>query len=408
MKTYTSEMHKRSCPATSSEGIQPPLTWIVVSCLALSSSLASADVNDTFSPYLSAGYGYNSNLFLLQNDQAAITTLGTSNKAESFHILAAGLNMNWKPGRQVITGHVEANKVNFDTYKILDYNGHDVALKWNWLVNEQLTGEAGISEIQKLAPFLYTKRPLYNLLTSRNVFLNSNIKLNNRWLLKLGTDKAQYSYTDVTQQNNDLEINSYNTGIRYSTPRGSKFDFNSSVSYGDYPNQINTTNKYTQYDNGISFDWNSTEKTRVYGKVNYTSRKYPNAQQRDYSGITGRASADWLVSGKTTLSITAFRDIGTYITDTSSYQITQGVSGYSLWHARSDVDIKLSARHESIDYLSTPNRLDKLSLATLDITYTLLRNTTLEFVAERGVRSSNIDGNSYGYNSVTVGLNHAF
>lgn len=408
MKTYTNEMHKHSYPATSGEVIRPQLTWIVVSSFALSSSLASADVNDTFSPYLSAAYSYNSNLFLLQNDQAAISTLGTTNKAESFHTLAAGLNMNWKPGRQIITGHIEANKVNFDTYKVLDYNGHDVALKWNWLVNESLKGETGISEIQKLAPFLYTKRPLYNLLTTRNAFLTSNIKLNNRWFLRLGTDKAQYSYTDVTQQNNDLEISSYNAGIRYLTPRGSKFDFTSAVSYGDYPNQINTTNKYAQYDNGISFDWNSTEKTRMYGKINYTSRKYPNAQQRDYSGITGRASADWSVSDKTTLSFTAYRDINTYITDTSSYQITQGISGYSLWHARSDVDIKLSARHESIDYLSTPNRLDKLSLATLGITYILLRNTTFEFIAERGIRSSNIDGNSYGYNSFTVGLNHAF
>jgi hypothetical protein len=43
---------------------------------------------------------YNSNLFLLPNEQAALATLGTTSTAESYQTYAAGVKMNWKLGRQ--------------------------------------------------------------------------------------------------------------------------------------------------------------------------------------------------------------------------------------------------------------------------------------------------------------------
>ena len=377
-------------------------------CVSSFSTLAHATISDTFSPYVSPLYGYNSNLFLLQNEQAALATLGTTNMAESYHAVAAGINMNWEAGRQIISGHAEASKVNFDTYKTLDYNGHDLAIKWDWLVDDTLLGDVGTSETLTLAPFLYTKKPLANLLTTRKAFFNGNIKLNNRWQLKLGTERTQYTNSDVTQQYNNLNIDTYKTGVSYLTPKGSKIDFNSSVSNGNYPDQPTPADTYTQYDNGISFDWVATGKTRVQGKVNYTRRDYPNAQQQNYAGVTGRISADWAATGKTTLNLALYREISTYITSTSSYDVTQGISAKTTWLATSNITVNLSLKHDSIDYLNTPHRLDKLSTLDLDTSYTILRNTKLDIVAERGVRSSNIDGNSYRYNSLTVGLNHAF
>lgn len=383
--------------------IRKPLLALCVSGI---SSLAHANLNDTFSPYVSAAYGYNSNLFLLQNDQAALATLGTTTMSESFHVFAAGINMDWQTGRQHITGHAEANRVGFDTYKTLDYNGRDLAIKLNWVVGDTLLGDVGASDNVTLAPFLYTKKPLANLLTTRKAFVNGNIKLNNRWQLKLGADKSQYSNSDITQQYNDINIDTYNTGFRYLTPKGSKIDFNSSVSNGNYPNR--PTYAYTQHDNGVSFDWIATGKTKIQGKINYTKRDYPSAQQNNYSGVTGLISADWLVTGKTTLSLAIYRDISSYITATSSYDLTQGISAKASWLATSNIAAYLSAKHDSIDYLNTPHRLDELSTLDLGVTYTIVRNTKLDILAERGVRSSNIDGNSYRYNSLTLGLNHAF
>ncbi|WP_124948690.1 XrtB/PEP-CTERM-associated polysaccharide biosynthesis outer membrane protein EpsL [Sulfuriferula thiophila] len=375
-------------------------------CVSSFSSLAHANISDTFSPYVSAAYNYNSNLFLLQNEQAALATLGTTTMSESYKAYAAGVGMNWKTGRQVISGHAEASQINFDTYKTMDYTGHDLALKWDWLIGDTLLGDVGASETLTLAPFLYTKKPLANLLNTRKAFFNGNIKLNNRWQLKLGAEKTQKTNSDATQQYNDINIDTYKTGFRYLTPKGSKIDFNSSVSTGTYPNR--PLNAYNQYDNGIGFDWIATGKTRVQGKVNYTRRNYPDSQQLNYSGITGRISADWFITGKTTLNLALYRDINSFITDTSSYDVTQGISAKATWLATANVAVNLNAKHDSIDYLNTPHRKDELSTLNLDVAYTLLRNTKLDVVAERGVRSSNIDGNSYRYNSLTIGLNHAF
>jgi exopolysaccharide biosynthesis operon protein EpsL len=372
------------------------------------SAIAHADLSNTFSPYVSAATAYNSNLFLLQNDQAALATLGTTDMAETYQVYAAGVNMNWQLSRQVISGHAEISQVNFNTYKTMDYTGHDLALKWDWLVDSILQGDVGVSDKLTLAPFLYTKKPIANLLTTRKAFVNSFIKLNNRWQVKLGADTTHNTNSDSTQQNNDLTINSYNAGFRYITPKGSTFDFLSKVSNGNYPEQATTLLTYTQYDNGVTFNWIATGKTKINGKINYTKRDYPNAQQNNYAGVTGRIAADWFITSKTTLNLALYRDLNSYITSTSSYDTTQGISAQATWLATSKLSATLLGKHEIIDYLSTPARKDELTIASLDLGYQLFRKTKIDLIAERGVRHSDAPLNSYRYNSVTLGLNNAF
>jgi Uncharacterized protein conserved in bacteria (DUF2320). len=110
--------------------------------------------------------------------------------------------------------------------------------------------------------------------------------------------KTSPAIATISQVFNDSDINTYKTGFRYLTRKGSKIDFNSTVSNASYPTQPTTVNSYNQYDNGIGFDWVATGKTRIEGKVNYTKRDYPEAPQQNYSGVTGRISADWAATGK--------------------------------------------------------------------------------------------------------------
>jgi hypothetical protein len=316
--------------------------------------------------------------------------------------------MNWQLSRQLISGHAEISQANFNTYNTLNYTGHDLALKWDWLVDSILQGDVGVSDKLTLAPFLYTKKPIANLLTTRKAFFNSFIKLNNRWQVKLGADTTHNTNSDSTQQNNNLNIDSYNAGFRYITPKGSTFDFISKISNGNYPEQVTNLYTYTQYDNGITFNWIATGKTTLSGKLNYTKRDYPNGQQNNYAGVTGRITADWFTTSKTRLNLSIYRDINTYITSTSSYDITQGVSAQAIWLATNKITATLVGKHEVIDYQSTPARTDELTTASLDLGYQLFRKTKVDLITERGVRHSDAALNSYRYNSVMLGLNNAF
>ncbi|MFA5171862.1 MAG: XrtB/PEP-CTERM-associated polysaccharide biosynthesis outer membrane protein EpsL [Sulfuriferula sp.] len=376
------------------------------------SALAHADLSNTFSPYVGATTAYNSNLFLLQNDQAALATLGTTDMSETYQAYAAGVTMNWQLSRQLISGRAEINQVNFNTYKTMDYTGHDLALKWDWLVDGILQGEVGVSDTLTLAPFLYTKQPIANLLTTRKAYINSFIKLNNRWQIKLGADTTHKTNSEASQQNNDINIDSYNAGFRYLTPKGSKFDFNSKVSNGNYPSQLTPIHTYTQYDNGISFEWVATGKTKLSGKINYTKRDYPNSQQNNYSGVTGRIAADWLVTSKTTLNLAIYRELNSFLVQSatfdSSYDVAQGMSVQATWLTTNKITTTVAGKHETINYQSTPARTDKLTSASMDLTYQLFRKTKIDLIAERGVRQSNLDGNSYRYNSFMLGINNAF
>jgi exopolysaccharide biosynthesis operon protein EpsL len=388
-----------------------PKTILVISLMS-ASTLAHADLNNTFSPYIGAMTAYNSNLFLLQNDQAALSTLGTTDMSETYQAYSAGVNMNWQLSRQLISGRAEVSQVDFNTYKTMNYTGHDLALKWDWLIDSIVQGDTGVSETLTLAPFLYTKQPIANLLTTRKAFINSYIKLDNRWLLKLGADITRKTNSIASQQNNDIDIDSYNAGFRYLTPKGSKFDFNSMISNGNYPSQPTSIHTYTQYDNGISFEWAVTGKTSLHGKINYTQRDYANSTQNNYSGVTGRIAADWLVTSKTTLNLSVYRDLNSFIVHTASYDsnydLTQGVSIQATWLATNKITTNLTGKRETIDFQSTPTRTDELTTGTLDVSYQLFRKTKIDLIAERGVRHSNIDFNSYRYNSFTLNLNNAF
>lgn len=371
-------------------------------------AFAHADINDTFTPYVAANYIYNDNLFLLPNEQTALTNLGRTRMSESYQTYAAGINLYKPISRQIISGHIEINRTNFDTYTNMNYTGRDLLFNWDWVIQDAIRGDAGVADTLSLAPFIYTKTPLANLVSTRRYYADSYFRIHDRWSFKLGAEKLHSTNSDATQQFNNADIDTYKTGLRYITPKESKIEFTSLMSRGQYPGQTNSFNTFNQYDNGIDFDWKATGKTNLIGRAYFTKRDYPNASQQNFTGATGAITANWAATGKTSISLGLYRNIGSYITSTSNYQVTQGVLASAIWLATSTVTTTLTARWENVDYLNTPRQTDDVSTLGLGITYMVLRNTRLNLNLQHGERNSNIASQSYRYNSLLVGLNSSF
>ena len=395
--------------------------YLLLLCSCVTSTVAHADLSDTFSPFVATNFNYNSNLFALQNDQAALNVLGSNQTSDYISTLAAGVNMNWKLSQQVVAGHAIVNQSWFNTYKTLDNNGSDLALQWNWQVDDRLLGTIGITRTTQLGNLTYIQQPVNDTFTTQTTFFTGGLKFDNHWQLNLGANAVSYDNSVVSQQPFNLTVNSVNAGMQYTSAKGSKVEWNNQFSTGNYPDiQYNgitpVTDKFTQTDNGIKFDWIKSGKTQISGAINYTRHISPDNPAQSYAGATGRIETTWLITGDTTVDWQVYRNIQTYDTSTTSYQLVQGSTLVFTWLATSKITANLRLLSDGIDYpsnsgLTAPGgslRHDRVNIASAGVNYLLMRNTKLALSVERGVRASNANGFSYTYNSVTLGLQQSF
>ena len=387
----------------------------------MSSASRAEDYEDTFTPYVRGVYGYDSNLFRLQNDQEANAVLGTTDTSESFYTLAAGMDVNLRVSRQVIRAHAEYNQTWFSQYSLLDYDGRDAYLKWDWLVGRVARGDVGIAETLTQASYANVKQPVSNLIRTRQRFFNAAIKLDNPWLVKFGAQRVDTDNNASVQQALDATVDSVNAGVQYTSSKGSTVELISRRSDGQYPNRqlvglAPIDNDYLQWDNGVAVAWAPFGKTQVSGRLNYTQRDYAEVPQRDFSGLTGLLAMDWMVTGKTTLRASLHRDIGALENETASYTLNQGIALGADWKPTAKLVFNAQLRHDDIAYagdpgfvLSTaPAREDRLTTVQAGMQYSVLRNTMLGLVLKRGVRDSSEAFSSYGYNSALINLRSEF
>lgn len=376
---------------------------------------------DTFAPYVRGLYGYDSNLFRLQNDQSAKAVLGTTDTSETFHTLGAGMDVNLRISRQVIQAHAEVNQTRFDKYSQLNYDGRDTYLQWNWLVGDLAAGNIGIAESVTQASFVNIQQPINNLIRTRKTFFNGAVNVGAPWKVKLGVDRTNISNDAAIQQALDSTIDTVSAGVQYQTRKGTQVEWVSQRSDGKYPNpqivgQAPVSNGYEQWDNGVKMHWSATEKTALSGRLNYTQRSYTDLPQRNFSGITGRLAMDWFVTAKTTLKAALYRDIGAVIYPTASYAVDQGASFGATWAPTVKVGVDVQFRHDRINYTGDPGfiltaapaRRDQLNSIQAGVNYKVLRNTTLGLVVQRGVVHSNQALMSYKYNSAVFNLHSVF
>lgn len=389
--------------------------------LTMTSTAANADPDGFFSPYVSGSYNYDSNFFRLQNDQAAMARLGTSNMAESYLQFAAGANVNWHLSRQLIKAKAEVNRTLFNKYKMLDFDGHDTLLQWDWLIGSALSGDVGVSEKTAQGSFVNIQQPINNLITLKQAFFHGGIQLGAPWKVKFGVEKNESTNSLASQKTLDSTVDTYKAGLQYQTRKGSLFELISQMSDGRYPNRqvvglAPIDNGYKQWDNGIQATWEPSGKTKLLGHLNYTQRRYADVPQRNFSGFTGLISATWQVTEKTGLGLLVYRDIGVVENTTASYSVNRGVALTGSWKATDKVAFNLNVAQSRIAYtgdpgfvLSTgPAREDKLSTLQAGVNYAVFRNTSLGLQLQRGVNQSNQDLLSYRFNSVMLNLRSAF
>lgn len=384
-----------------------PLAGLAVALSALMAQPAMAKEGDTFRPFVSYTRYYDSNLYrLADSEQNLVPEL-----SDQYSVLSVGLNVDWQPGRQRITASAAKNLVRFSRYSNLDYDGSDYQLKWNWRLGNYWSGQVGATEsVTQSSLSDQLGLPVNNTVTRENRFANAEWQFHPRWHVGVGAAAATSTNSTAGLAPADYEDTSVSATLGYATPKGSKLRVQLRQVDGEYPNRPVTyvDRLYTQTEYNLLGDWSVTGKLTARGRIGYTQRENDTQSQRDFSGVTGRVSADYFPTGKTMLTWALYREISNSDDLNASYQLNTGTSLGAAWMLTSKITLRANGSFENrtsegdtgVVIPGLVQRDEDTLSGSLSLSYSPVRMATINVGLQAGRRDSNTSANDYTFRSM--------
>jgi exopolysaccharide biosynthesis operon protein EpsL len=396
------------------------LPYASLGLFALLALPALADEAGTFHPFVSYTRYYDSNLFRLADDESTVlveddvpVVVTRDSASDQYGILSAGLNVDWTPGRQRILASAAKNWVRFSRYSSLDYDGSDYRLRWNWQLGNRWSGNIGASETLTQTSFAdwYAGEIASNELTYRTQFAGAEWQFHPRWHVGLSGSATTATNSTAIRTPLDYEQGSVAATAGYTTPKGSRLLLQVNRIDGEYPNRPLA---YTQTEYNFLGDWKVDGKVTAHAKIGYIQRDNETFAGDDFSGVGGRVSADYLISGKSMLSWAIYRETMPSDDVFASYQLRTGTSLAAIWATTPKFSVRSSASYENRSFrgdagvaLFTRRDEDTVS-GSLSLGYTPRRWATAELGVQAGRRDADFAFNDYSFRSVFASLRTEF
>jgi exopolysaccharide biosynthesis operon protein EpsL len=400
---------------------------LLATAAALLAVPAHAKEGDTFRPFVSYARYYDDNLFRLAKDEQTFVVqdgvpvvIDHDSASDQYGVLSAGLNVDWKPGRQHITASATRNWVRFSRYTTLDYDGSDYQGRWNWRLGDRFSGLLGATESVTQSNFtdmtLHGLEAVNNKITRDHRFANAEWQFHPRWHVGAGASKIESSNTRLTVRDHDADIVSATLG--YTTLKRSKLRAEFRQADGAFPNRSPLDNRgraYTQTEYNLLGDWITSGKLVARGQVGYVQRENETHSDRDFSGAAGRVSADYSLSAKTMLTGAVYREIRNAETEDANYALTTGAMLGAAWMPTAKLTLRINTSFENrklegdVDpLLHLPQRKDDTASGMVSLSYAPVPMASIDLGLQAGRRDSNKDVYDYTFRSVFLSVRGDF
>lgn len=399
------------------------MRWIYLMIGVLGSGLAHAKDGDTFRPFVSLSLTRDDNILRLdKNEPAVVGGRFDPNpvRADTYRVLSAGATLDWKYSRQQVQATAAVNKTEFGRYTSLDYKGQDLRLNWSWQLGNRLRGTLGathsvtqtnISDLDFYFLFLTGSRVVNNLLTRDRTFLSVEWSLHPRWKVSTGLTRATSSNSQLIQRPLDSEENTVDLKLTYLTPKGGQLGGQVLRRDTLYPSRQLTgfsDRRYTQTEFNLLANWVAGGKSSGQFLLGLVDRQSQNLAARNFSGVTARATASYTPTGKTLVSLAAYREVNGAELANANFRLNTGMTLSGLWRVSNRVSLRANGQIENHNYNGDPGlvsttgvaRRDRIRQAGVTLSYVPLDLITLDLGLQYGERRSNLTNGSYAFTSV--------
>lgn len=397
---------------------------LLAAVLILAGLPAHAKEGDTFRPFVSAAYYYDNNLFRLDENEAP-----GFKREDRYGVLGAGINVDWKPGRQQVLVNASKTVVRYDRYGYLDFDGEDLKAAWNWRLGNRFSGNLGASKATTQSNFADIGL-VNNQVDRERRFGRAEWEFHPRWRIGAGLSTTDNTNSDPSLFSQDFQQDTYDVVVTYRTPKGSTLRGRVRRADSDFPTMkvlsyhpflpvvAVADNSHEQTEYAVLGDWHASGKLTLRGEAGWVKRQYENAlkgsfapyeplpvPRPDYSGFNGRLTGDWYATGKTLVSLSVYQELAGSTDINASSVLKRGASATAIWLIREKWRLNGDASLENRDFrgdmgAGTLQTEDDTLSAGLSLSYAPVRPVSMDLGVRTGRRDSNASAGDYTFNSV--------
>ena len=386
---------------------------ITISMLCLMASQAYAEGMVELQPYVRAGVLYDDNLFRFASKEEAAAD-GFDTLSDRVNTLAAGAQLNLRMSRQLIRVNASINDNQYHRYRFLDNTGKSYGIAWDWRLGNDVYGELSTSQSQSVAGFNDNDIIVRNLQTFIRQRASINWNVLSTWTLYGIAETTDFENDEAIFQPLDREDESQELGTRFQTSSGTQIGLFYRHLKSDFINRVGTSalifgrkNEQDQY--GLNLAWLPTLKTRFTGQISTIRFTRENALQDDFNGLNQRWNLDYALTGKTSLGLTAYRELTSVDDLLSTYVLFKGAGANASWNATSKLNFNASYGVGKREFLggssvfSVPvEREDNTKRLGLNMAYAPTEHASLQLRYVNEDRVSNINAFEYQFQSINL------
>jgi hypothetical protein len=300
-------------------------------------------------------------------------------------------------------------------------------------LGNRLSGNLGANESRSQSNF-DSVGLVNNQVTRKRYFGRAEWEFHPRWRIGGGHEETDNANSAPSQISNDFQQQAQDLVLSYQTPKGSKLRAQVRRVDAEFPNPeilsfvfIFPTevadNSYKQTEYNLLGDWRVSGKLTLRGQAGWVDREYENvlrgdlpgppqlSERPDYSSFSGRMTADWYATGKTLLSVSAYRELGVAGDINATSVLKTGASVNGVWLMREKWRLNAGLTYENHDYRGDPGtvqRNDDTLGESISLSYMPTRAVSVDLGVRAGRRDSNVNVEDYTFHSLFANVRADF
>jgi len=385
-----------------------------VSCLAVTSVLMLPVVPtyaalDKFQPYVTTRVRHDTNLFRRSSNE----------EDETIAYLGGGVKTDLKLSRQHLLIDAEAETAKYDNFNKLDHTRLKGRAVWAWQIGNLWNGQLGTRYSRSLRSFNQTTIREKDMRTTKVGYFEAGYQIHPDWRLVGAVNYNTVDYQERTRLERDFssglfEVQYRNTLNTRVGIRAKRTDYNLQKTV---VGSVKTNNDYKEDEISAVFYWEGSAKSKLEARLGYTKQSFNELKDRDYKGSTGRLTYRWIMTGKTKLDLSIWRETSSLRNEVTDYVLTKGISIKPVWSITRLVSLDgtfsytnddFKARNSLLSTLGGQRRDDDTYVARIYSTWKPRRQIDLSLGYSWERRDSSISGLDFKNKRVEAKAKYSF
>ena len=351
----------------------------------------------------------------VRRDDNALRT-ETAEQADTITRFGAGIRHEARViGRQRVRLEARGDYYKYDRLSALDHFGYSLAGNWLWEVGNQLSGSLLFGYDRRQIDLGETQAARLDTAKTSRVAATAGYLVTPSFRVRGGLAGTRSDRDQVRET--ETRATTLTVGADYVSPLSNTIglEYRSTDGRAPFPEPVagigNVDNDYKEREISLVSTYALGAQLRAGLRLGNTSRDYDQVPQRNFDGVTGRLSLDWLPGTKTLLGFEAYREPRSIIDIAASHVLVRGAAFGPRWAVTNKVVLSARLVRERQTREGDPAlvagatlRDEVLHLWRFALGWEPERFWQVAFAVDRGERESNIPGRDYQYTAVMGNL----